>query len=241
MRRREFITLLGGATAWPLAALPQQVALPVIGFLSGSSRHNLDDFLAGLRLMGFVAGQNVAIEYRWAQGQYNHLPALARELLDRQVAVIVASSYPAALAAKATSTIMPVVFVSGADPVQGGLVTSLNRPTGNPTGISVFHGELGAKRFELLRELAPTASVIGYLLNPKNPNSEVHSGEVQAAARAMAQPILLIKASSETEIDAAFADFAQGGVGALLIGDDPFFGSRHDQLVTLAVQGAMPT
>jgi len=139
---------------------------------------------------------------------------LAGELLNRQVAVLVATSYPAALAAKATSTTIPVVFVSGADPVQGGLVTSLNRPTGNLTGTSVFHQELGAKRLELLRELAPTASVIGYLLNPKNPNSEAHSSEVQAAARAMAQQILLVKASSENEIDAAFAAFVQSGVGA---------------------------
>jgi len=241
LRRRSFITALGATVAWPLAARPQQPALPVIGFLSGSPHHNLEAFHAGLKLTGFVDGQNVAIEYRWAQGQYDQLPRLAAELLDRQVAVIVATSYPAALAAKATSATIPVVFVSGADPVQGGLVTSLNRPTGNLTGISVFHGELGAKRFELLRELVPAASVIGNLLNPKNPNSEVHSGEVQAAARGMTQQILLVNASSETEIDAAFVTFVRGGVGALLIGDDPFFGSRSDQLVTLAAQRAIPT
>jgi putative tryptophan/tyrosine transport system substrate-binding protein len=151
------------------------------------------------------------------------------------------SSYPSALAAKATSTTIPVVFVSGADPVQVGLVNSLNRPTGNLTGISVFHGELGAKRLELLRELVPTAKVIGYLLNPTNPNSGVHSGEVQAAARAMTQQILLVKASSESEIDAAFATFVQGGAGALLVGDDPFLGGRRDQLVTLAARRAIPT
>jgi putative tryptophan/tyrosine transport system substrate-binding protein len=136
---------------------------------------------------------------------------------------------------------IPVVFVSGAEPVQGGLVTSLNRPTGNLTGISVFHGELGAKRLELLRELVPTTSVIGYLLNPENPNSEPHSGEVHAAARTVTQQILLVKASSEKEIDAAFETFAQGGVGALLIGDDPFFGAQRNQLIALAAQRAMPT
>jgi putative tryptophan/tyrosine transport system substrate-binding protein len=241
VRRREFITLLGGAAAWPLASRAQQPTMPVIGLLSGSPRHNLDAFHAGLKLTGFVEGQNVTIKYRWAQGQYDQLPGLAAELSDRQVAVIVATSYPAALAAKARTATIPVVFVSGAESVQGGLVTSLSRPTGNLTGISVFHGELGAKRLELLRELVPTASVIGYLLNPKNPNSELHSDEVQVAAHTVTQQILLVKASSEKEIDAAFVSFVQGGVGALLIGDDPFFGAQRDKLVALAAQRAMPT
>jgi putative ABC transport system substrate-binding protein len=222
------------------AGRAQQSGIPVIGYLSSFSRHPLGPFAEGLKQAGFVDGENVQIESRWADGHYDRLPELAAELVGRRAAVIVAASLPAALATKAATKSIPVVFLSGGDPVQLGLVDSLSRPTGNLTGLSFFHGALGAKRLEVLRELVPTASVIGYLLNPKNPNSATHSSEVQTAARAMGIQIVQFNASSESEIDAAFANFAQQGAAAMLLGDDPFFETRRNQLVTQAARDAIP-
>jgi len=243
MRRREFITLLGGAAAaWPLAARAQ--AVPVIGFLNSASladrTHIVAAFREGLKETGFVEGQNVAIEQRWAEYQYDRLPELAADLVRRQVAVVFAGSFPAVLAAKAATTTIPIVFTTGADPVKDGMVASLSRPGGNVTGVTLFFGELLAKRLELLRELVPGARVIGALLNPNNPNAEARSREVQAAARAIGQQIHVADAASENEIERSFAIFVQEGAKALLIGDDPFFESRRARLIALAARHSLP-
>jgi putative ABC transport system substrate-binding protein len=243
MRRRDFITLLGGATvAWPLAARAQ--AVPVIGFLHSASladlRHLVAAFREGLKEAGFVEGRNVAIEQRWAEYQYDRLPELAADLVRRQVAVMFAGSFPAVRAAKAATTTIPIVFTMGGDPVEDGLVASLSRPGGNVTGVTLFFGELLAKRLELLRELVPGARVIGVLLNPNNPNAEARSREVQAAARAIGRQIHVANAASENEIESSFATFVQEGAKALLIGDDPFFQSRHARLIALAARHSLP-
>jgi putative ABC transport system substrate-binding protein len=246
MKRREFMTLLGGAAApsllWPLIARAQLPAIPVIGYLSSGSPGGmgLAPFLQGLRDAGFVEGRNVAIEYHWAEGQYDQLATLAADLVSRQVAVIYAGALPAALAAKPATANIPIVFTIGGDPVQVGLVASLNRPGGNVTGMSLFFGELGAKRLELLHDLVPTATVTAVLVNPNNPNAETRSRDVQAAARAIRQQVHILNASSEHDIDAAFATVLQQHAGALLIGDDPFFQIRRDQLVALAARHAVP-
>jgi putative ABC transport system substrate-binding protein len=247
VRRREFITLLGGAAlAWPLAARAQQPAMPVIGFVGSTA---LDGFVSaqvaafrkGLNEAGYIEGQNVAIEFRWAEGQYDRLPTLAAEFVRRQVAVILASSLPTALAAKGETSTIPIVFVMGADPVKLGVVASLNRPGGNVTGISQFYGALGAKRLELLREFVPSAAVIAIISNPKNPNAEDHLNDVQAAARVIGQQVDVFRASSESEIDAAFAGLARRGDGALFVTDDPLFSVRRSQIVALAGRHAVPT
>jgi putative ABC transport system substrate-binding protein len=244
MRRREFITLVGGAAVWSLAARAQQPAVPVIGFLHGSSLagypRNVAAFHQGLKETGLVEGQNVAIEYRWAESRYDRLPGLAADLVRRQVAVIFAGALPAALAAKAATATIPIVFTVGGDPVKEGLVASLNRPGGNVTGVSLFFGELVAKRLELLRELAPGVTTIAVLLNPNNPNAENRSDDAHAAARASGQKIHVFNASSESEIDRSFADLVQMGAGALLVVDDPLFESRRDHLVALAARHAVP-
>src|SRR5215470_5339089 len=206
MRRREFITLLGGAAAvWPLAARAQP-AMRVIGYLSSQSRDYDDPRLAALRQSlseaGFAEGTNVAIEYRWTDGDYAPLAALATEFVRRRVALIFTASLPAALAAKAATTTIPIVFVMGADPVKLGVVASLNRPGGNVTGVTQFYGALGGKRLELIRELVPTAAIIAVLTNPRNPNSEDHLSDVRAAAQAMGQRILVFPVSAESEIAA---------------------------------------
>src|SRR5215470_16340837 len=244
MRRREFITLLGGAAAvWPLAARAQP-AMRVIGYLSSQSRDYDDPRLAALRQSlseaGFAEGTNVAIEYRWTDGDYDRLAALAAEFVRRQVALIFTASLPAALAAKAATTTIPIVFVMGADPVKLGVVASLNRPGGNITGVSQFYGALGAKRLELIREFVPSLSALAVLSNPKNPNAEDHLDDVRTAARAIGQQIEVFRASSESEIDAAFASFAQRRDSALLVADDPLFSVRRDQLVTLAARHSVP-
>src|SRR5262245_33120816 len=246
MRRREFITLLGGAAvAWPLAALAQQSgSMPWIGYFSSQSREydgpRLEALRRSLSEAGYVEGANVAIEYRWADGNYDRLAAQAAEFVRRRVAVIFAASLPSALAAKAATATIPIVFVMGADPVKLGVVASLNRPGGNVTGVYQVYGALGGKRLELIRELVPKASLIAVLTNPKNPNSEDHLADVRAAAQAMGQRILVFPVSVDGDVEPAFASVAQQGADALLVADDPFFSTRRDQLVTQAARRGLP-
>jgi putative tryptophan/tyrosine transport system substrate-binding protein len=240
--RREFIAGVGSAAVWPLVARAQQPAMPVIGYLGGRSP-NSDEFAGfrqGLNEAGFVESQNVEIEFRWTDGEYDRLPALAAELVRRQVTVIFAATLPSAIAAKRETPTIPIVFTMGADPVRLGVVASLNRPGGNVTGISVLYGALGTKRLELLRELAPSTSAIAIISNPKNPNAEDHLSDVQAAARAIGQRIDVFRASSESEIDAAFAAIVRRGNGALLVADDPLFSVQRHQIVASAARHALP-
>jgi putative ABC transport system substrate-binding protein len=243
MRRREFIAGLG-AVAWPLAARAQQAGVPVIGYLGSSSLNVSADQLAGFRQgikeATFVEGGNVAIEYHWSEGNYERLPAMAVELARRQVAVILASGLPAALAAKTASPTIPIVFVMGADPVTSGVVSSFNRPGGNVTGVSQFYGALGGKRLELLREIVPAATTVAVLTNPNNPNSQSHLTDVQAVARALGQKITVAAARNEAEINAAFAEFARQRADALLVADDPLFNVRRGQIAALAAQLKLP-
>ena len=240
MKRRTFITLLGGAAAtWPLAAHGQQTGLPVVGFLSGTSAATA--VREGLKDAGYVEGQNIAIEYRWAEGQYDRLPALAAELARRPVAVIFASGVPPVLAAKAATSTIPIVFTIAGDPVQLGIVASLNRPGANITGVSMLAVELASKRLELLLELVPTLRVIGLLTNPANPRSELEIAELQAAARTIGKQILVVRASSERDFDAAFANLVEGSGGALLVPNDPLFFFRRKQLVVLSMRHRLPT
>jgi putative tryptophan/tyrosine transport system substrate-binding protein len=247
MNRRDFITLFSGAAAaWPLAARAQQSApMPVIGYFSSQSRDYDAPRLAALRRSlseaGYVEGTNVAIEYRWAEGNYDRLAAQAAEFVRRRAAVIFAGSLPAALAAKAATTTIPIVFVMGADPVKLGVVASLNQPGGNVTGVTQFYGALGGKRLEFIRELVPQASIIAVLTNPRNPNSEDHLADVRAAAQAMGQRILVFPVSAASEIEPAFASLVRQGANAVLVADDPFFSTRRDQIVAQAASRAMPT
>ena len=237
---------LGGATlAWPLAARAQQPAMPVIGFLNSASPDNyepmVDAFRQGLKETGYVEGQNVAIEYRWAGGQYDRLPAMAADLVRRQVAVIVANT-PGNLAAKAATTTIPIVFTTAGDPVQMGLVASLNRPGGNVTGVTNVSVELGPKWLELLHELVPTATIIALLVNPTSPNlTESTTKDLQAAARTLGLKLHVLHVSSERDFDKVFATLVRLRVGALVIGSDPFFNSRSEQLAALTVRYAVPT
>jgi putative ABC transport system substrate-binding protein len=246
MRRREFITLLGSAAAtWPQGALAQQSAMPVIGFLSArspdESAQHVAAFRHGLNEAGYIEGRNVAIEYRWADGQYDRLPLLAAELASRQVNVIaVTGGNVSGLAAKAATRSIPIVFIVGADPVELGLVASLNRPGANATGMSVLTTELGTKRLELLHELVPKASIIGLLINPEYQGSAREAVAVQAAARAIGRQILVFHATAERDIDAVFATLARQQVGALLVDADTLFVSRRNQLVALAERHSMP-
>ena len=244
MRRREFITLLGGATAWPVAASAQQRPMPVIGLLSGTDREAspLDAIWKGLNEAGYVEGRNVAMEYRWAEGQLDRLPALAADLVRRQVAVIVAiQSAAAPLAAKAATASIPIVFSIGGDAVKLGLVSSLNRPGGNVTGTSFLYNMLAPKRLELLHELVPNAAVIGVLINPKNPASQSEATDVQTAARALGLTIVAQNATGDHDIDAAFASFVHHRIDALTFAADAVFSKHHDQLIALAARHAVPT
>jgi putative tryptophan/tyrosine transport system substrate-binding protein len=247
VRRRDFITLLGGAAAaWPLAAHAQQPPMPVIGFLSSLSLAATERLVAAFRQAlkesGYVEGQNVAIEYRWAEGQYDQLPALAADLVRRQVAVIAATGGPASgLAAKAATPAIPIVFVSGGDPVKEGFVSSLNRPGGNATGVNVLLTAMEGKRLGLLRDLVPTASLIAVLLNPTNPPFDAQLSDIREAARAAGQQIHILHANSEREIDAAFTMAVEVRAGALLVAADPFIFSRRDRVVALAARHAIPT
>jgi ABC-type uncharacterized transport system substrate-binding protein len=243
VKRRTFITLLGGAAVtWPIAASTQQPAIALVGLLLSTQ---LDDrqigaIRQGLKEAGYVEGRNLAIKYRSADGRFDRLPALAAELVADPLTAIVALAPPAAVAAKAATATMPVVFAIGADPVELGLVSSLNRPGGNVTGVTFFVNTLGAKRLELLRELVPSATVIGFLVNPTNPTSESQTSDVQAAARAHGIELLILNASSERDLDAAFTSFVQQRVNAIIIGADSLFLSRRDQLVGLAPRHALP-
>ena len=244
MRRREFMAALGGAIGWPLTAHAQQPALPVVGFLNSASANAFPDrmraFHRGLRETGYVEGQNVTMEYRFADGQNERVPALAAELVRRQVGVIVAN-YPPVLAAKAATNTIPIVFTSAADPVKAGLVASCNRPGGNLTGVHLIGSELERKRLELLHELVPGAVLIGVLVNPKNPDANVQLRELHEAAVVIKTTIHIVRASTEAEIDSAFANVAQQGVGALIVGGDPFFSSHSVQLLALAARYKLPT
>jgi putative ABC transport system substrate-binding protein len=247
MKRREFISLLGGAAAWPLAARAQQGAMPVIGFLGGASPDRwvgrLRAFHQGLSETGYVVGRNLAIEYRWAEGQNDRVPSLAAELVGRQVSVIAApGSVPAALAAKAATTTIPIVFEIASDPVELGLVASLAQPGGNITGVTSLNAQVGPKRLELLHELVPTATVVGLLVNPTNPNeAEPTTKNLQAAARSLGLEMHVLHASAEGDFDAAFATLIQLRAGALAIGTDPLFTSRLEQLAALTVRHAVPS
>jgi len=245
MKRRAVITLLGGAAAaWPLAARAQQPAVPVVGFLNSVSPGPFARMVAGFRQglgeAGYVEGQNVTVEYRWAEGQNDRLPALAANLVGRQVAVIAATGGPApVLAAKAATSLIPIVFVSGADPIKAGLVASLNRPGGNITGVSPLLSALGSKRLELLHLLVPKAGVIGVFVNP-NFDAELQVQEVQAAAVPLGLKLEIIPASTEAEIDKAFTTVAQQRVAALFVANDPYFDSHRDQIIGLAARDAIP-
>ena len=241
--RREFITALGGAAvAWPLAARAQQPSMPVIGLLRAGQmdEKGLTALRTGLSELGYAEGRNVAIELH-ATEQYDRLPVLASELVRRQVAVIYASTLSAALAAKAATATIPIVFSIGGDPIEAGLVTSMSRPTGNLTGATIFLGELLPKRLELLRELVPSATLIGVLLNPNNPNSEARSRDVQEAARTIGQRILLVQAGNERDFVSAFSTLVQQRAGALVVSDDPLLSVHSEQIIALAARHALPT
>ena len=245
MKRREFITLLGGAAAWPLSVHAQQPAMPVIGFLhstsAGPNARTVAAFREGLKSVGYVESENVVIEFRWAEGHYDRLPALAADLVRRHVAVIAAlGGQASALAAKAATSTVPVVFDTGEDPVKLGLVASFNRPGGNATGVSMLTNEIEAKRLGLLHELIPTALTIAVIVNPDTPGNDVQLNDVQTAAPALGLKLHILKARSELEIDAAFTSFIQLRPDALLVTSSAFFNSRRDRIVQLATRQAIP-
>jgi putative ABC transport system substrate-binding protein len=245
MQRRKFITLLGGVTAaWPFAARAQQPAIPAVGFLRSSSladsRHLVTEFRQGLKEAGFVEGQNVAIEYRYTEGRNDRLPAVVADLIRRPVALIVGDTI-SALAAKAVTSTVPIVFATGGDPVRQGLAASMNRPGGNVTGVSFFGGVLGAKRLELLRQLVPKAKTIAMLVSPDAPTTEAERRDVQAAAQTVGQPLIVVDVSSDHDIETAFATIVQRAADALLVGSGAFFNSNRERLAALAARHALPT
>jgi putative tryptophan/tyrosine transport system substrate-binding protein len=247
MRRRDFIKLIGGAAAaWPLAARTQQPGLPVVGFLDSKSpddsAHMVAAFRRGLNESTFIEGQNVTIEFRWAQNQYDQLPVLAADLVRRRVDVIAATGGPAALAAKTASATIPIVFRLAADPIAAGLVASLSRPGGNVTGVTSLNLEVGSKRLEFLHELVPTATIMAALVNPTNPtNAEILSRDLQATARLLGLQLHLLHASSDADIDAVFATLTELRAAGLVIGTDAFFTSRNEKLAALGLRYRIPT
>jgi putative ABC transport system substrate-binding protein len=251
MKRRDLITLLGGAAAWPFAARAQQPAIPVIGFLNTRSADVSSHLVAALRRElaenGYVEGQTVTVEYRWANGQYDRIPALAAELTNRPMAVLVAAGgEPAAMAAKAATSTIPIVFGIGGDPIKLGLVASYNRPGGNATGIPILTNVLAAKRLGLLHELVPKVTTVGFLINPTLinpafPTAESQLSDTQEAARAIGVQLHVLRASTDHEIDTAFKSVAQQGIPALAVAADPFFNTRRDKLVALTARHAVPT
>jgi ABC-type uncharacterized transport system substrate-binding protein len=246
MRRREFITLLSGALAWPLAAQAQQSPLPVVGFLgAGSSKSDAfraDAARQGLLEAGYVEGRNVAFEYRWAGDQYERLPALAAELVRRDVAVIVAiGGNTSALAAKSATATIPIVFEIGGDPIGLGLVASLARPGGNITGVTFLVGTLTAKQFEVVHETVPKAALIGFLLNPTNADAEIKTKDAVAAAEAIGQKLLVVHARTDSELEAAFVTLVKQRAGALVVSAEPFFSSRREKIVELAARQSIPS
>ena len=245
MKRRQFIAGLGSAAAWPVVADAQQATMPVVGYLDSASAGRYAPLVAafrqGLKETGYVEGQNLKIEYHAADGRYDLLPALAADLVRSRVAVIFAAAVPATRAAQAATATVPIVFVVGGDPVREGLVTHLNRPEGNLTGATAFFGEVTGKRLQLLRQTVPAASVIGVLVNPNNPNVEFRVRDLDEAARSMGQPIQIIEANTESNLDAIFAAHIQPRAGALLVVDDPLFGLRSEQLLALVARYAVPT
>jgi putative ABC transport system substrate-binding protein len=245
MKRRDFITLVGGAAAaWPLAVHAQQ-AMPVVGFLNAGSRDvfapRLGAFAKGLGENGYAEGRNVVIDYRWADGQFDRLPALAADLVRRNATVIAAFGPAAALAAKAATSTIPIVFVSGSDPVQAGLVVSLNRPGGNVTGIFLLLIGFEGKRLGLLRDLVPQAALIGVLINPRSPDAQAQLSTLQAAAGEVRQQIVVFEVRSQDELDPAFAALVQGGAGGLILAADIFFNTYREQIVALAARHRLPT
>jgi len=244
MKRREFITLLGGAAAWPLAARAQQ-ALPVIGFMSARSPedsvHLLEAFHHGLKEGGFVKGENVVIEFRWARGDYSRLPALAADLVNRHVALIVAAGgEPSGLAAKAATATIPIVFGIGGDPVKAGLVGSFSRPGGNVTGVTLLTNLMEPKRLGLLRDLAPGVALIGALINPDFPPAALQLQQIEEAARAIGQRIVIAKANNDDALETAFVLLVQEGAGALLVAADPYFDTRRERIVAFTQQHRLP-
>jgi putative ABC transport system substrate-binding protein len=244
MQRREFITLLGGVAAWPMMAGAQQ-PMPVVGFIHILSPESVPHFVAafrqGLQEVGLVEGQNIAVEYRWAQGHYDRLPELAADLVRRQVAVIAATGgEPSPQVAKAATQVIPIVFTANGDPVRAGLVASLSRPGGNVTGVTIFGPAAVTKRLQLLHELVPQAATFAYLVNPTNPNGDLEMSAAQTAARSLGREIFVLNASNERELDTAFASLDQRRAGALLVASDTFFLGRRSQLVSLVARLRIP-
>ena len=245
IRRRELIVALGGAAAWPLAARAQQAAMPVIGFLHsqspGPSAQSETAFRLGLKELGYIEGENLHIAFRWAEGQNDRLSGLAADLVARRVTVIVtAGGGPSAMAAKAATTTIPIVFVFGGDPVKAGIVTRFNQPGGNVTGVSFFSTGLGAKRLELLLQLVPGARLVALLFNPSNPEAAPQPMDFEEAARKLGRQFHVLSAASEAEIDTAFTTLVERRVGALVVGGDPFLAARRRQLIALATRHAIP-